>query len=131
MRFPLNRESRHVASRRHTRGRRSPVTSSRKTCSSGPTREVPCVDTRLSRCIPVPKGCPGDVRVFGSVARGEETPESDVDFLVSLEAGRTLLDLAKLETQLEHLLRRPADVATPGSLRESIRATALREAVRV
>jgi len=41
-----------------------------------------------------------DVRVFGSVARGEERPDSDIDFLVTLEPGRTLLDLARLEIQL-------------------------------
>lgn len=72
-----------------------------------------------------------EVRLFGSVARGEETAESDIDFLVSLEPGRTLLDLARLEARLEELLQRPADVVTPESLRESIRATALREAVLV
>jgi predicted nucleotidyltransferase len=71
------------------------------------------------------------VRLFGSVARGEERAESDIDFLVSLEPGRTLLDLARLEARLEELLQRPADVVTPESLRESIRATALREAVPV
>src|SRR5437763_2637056 len=37
----------------------------------------------------------GDVRLFGSVARGEDTPESDIDFLVSLQPGRTLLDLSR------------------------------------
>src|SRR5437764_1271586 len=44
------------------------------------------------------------VRLFGSVARGEERDDSDVDFLVRLEAGRTLLDLVRLETRLEDLL---------------------------
>lgn len=71
------------------------------------------------------------VRLFGSVARGEETPESDIDFLVSLEPGRTLLDLARLEKRLEELLHRRADVVTPESLRDSIRTTALGEAVLV
>jgi len=37
-----------------------------------------------------------DVRVFGSVARGEARPDSDIDFLVKLEAGRSMLDLARL-----------------------------------
>jgi uncharacterized protein len=69
-----------------------------------------------------------EVRVFGSVARGEERPESDVDLLVTLEPGRTLLDLARLELQLEQLLGRPVDVVTEGGLREPVRATALRDA---
>ena len=72
-----------------------------------------------------------DVRVFGSVARGEEGEGSDVDILVTLEPGRTLLDLARLETRLEGLLGRPVDVVTEKGLREPLRSTALREAVRV
>ena len=72
-----------------------------------------------------------EVRVFGSVARGEDTPKSDVDFLVSLEPGRTLLDLARLETRLEKLLERRVDVVTPENLRDAVRQTVLREAVPV
>lgn len=73
----------------------------------------------------------GEVRVFGSVARGEENDASDVDLLVSLEPGRTLLDLARLEIRLESLIGRPVDVVTEGSLQEPIRSAALRDAVRV
>jgi uncharacterized protein len=72
-----------------------------------------------------------DVRVFGSVARGEERPDSDIDFLVTLEPGRTLMDLARLETRLEALLGRPVDVATVAGLREPVRSSALREAFHV
>jgi len=72
-----------------------------------------------------------DVRVFGSVARGEERDGSDVDFLVSLDPGRTLLDLARLELRLERLLGRRVDVVTEGELRGPVRSAALREAVRV
>ena len=72
-----------------------------------------------------------DVRVFGSVARGEDDASSDVDFLVRLEPGRTLLDLARLEIQLERLLGRRVDVMTEGELREPIRSAALRDAVHV
>ena len=72
-----------------------------------------------------------DVRIFGSVARGEEGEGSDVDYLVTLEAGRTLLDLARLEESLERILGRPVDVVTEGALREPVRSTALREAIRV
>jgi len=62
-----------------------------------------------------------ELRLFGSAARGEE----------GLEPGRTLLDLARLETRLEQLLARRVDVVTEESLREPIRSTALREAVLV
>jgi len=70
-----------------------------------------------------------NVRVFGSVARGEAGPESDVDFLVELEPGRSLLDHAALLLDLEQLLGRKVDVATERSLKERIRVRVLREAV--
>lgn len=72
-----------------------------------------------------------EVRVFGSVARGEERPGSDVDLLVDLEPGRTLFDLAALEERLEQLLGRPVQVATARELRDSVRREAERDAVRV
>jgi uncharacterized protein len=72
-----------------------------------------------------------NILLFGSVARGEEHDQSDIDFLVRLEPGRTLLDLVRLESKLEELLGRPVDVVTEASLAEPIRARALREAIRV
>ena len=72
-----------------------------------------------------------DVRIFGSVARGEEGEGSDVDILVALEPGRSLFDLARLEIRLERLLGRPVDVVTEAGLREPMRAEALREAIPV
>ena len=69
------------------------------------------------------------VRLFGSAARGEEDERSDVDFLVDLEPGRTLLDLARLETRLELLLGRRVEVLTESALREPVRSAALRDAV--
>lgn len=72
-----------------------------------------------------------NVRLFGSAARGDEDERSDVDFLVRLEPGRTLLDLVRLESKLEQLLGRPVDVVTEASLAEPIRTKALREAVHV
>lgn len=54
------------------------------------------------------------VRVFGSVARGEATEGSDVDFLVDLEHGRSLLDLGGLLMDLQDLLERNVDVVTEG-----------------
>jgi predicted nucleotidyltransferase len=72
-----------------------------------------------------------NVRLFGSVARGDDRPDSDIDFLVTLEPGRTLMDLARLEARLEALLGRSVDVATESGLREPVRTAALREAVPV
>lgn len=55
-----------------------------------------------------------NVRVVGSVARGEARAESDVDFLVEMDNGRSLLDLIKLNQDLETLLDRKVDVLTDG-----------------
>lgn len=72
-----------------------------------------------------------DVRVFGSVARGEERLDSDIDFLVRLAPGRTLFDIARLELGLEQLLGRAVDVVPEPTLREPLRTAALRDAIRV
>lgn len=69
------------------------------------------------------------VRVFGSVARGEANDRSDIDLLVDLEAGRSLLDHAALLLELQELLGRPVDVVTERGLRPRIRDRVLREAV--
>jgi hypothetical protein len=70
-----------------------------------------------------------NVRVFGSVARGEACPDSDVDFLVDLEPGRSLFDLGGLLYELQSLLGVEVDVVTEKGLRERIRERVLREAV--
>ena len=70
-----------------------------------------------------------NVRVFGSVARGEADERSDVDFLIDMDKGRSLLDLAGLHLDLEDLLARPVDVATANGLKERIRGRVLAEAV--
>jgi len=69
-----------------------------------------------------------NVRVFGSAARGDARPDSDIDFLVSLEANRSLLDLARLLRELQTLLNRPVDVVTEAGLRPRIRPQVLKEA---
>ncbi|MGH2960596.1 MAG: nucleotidyltransferase domain-containing protein [Solirubrobacterales bacterium] len=69
------------------------------------------------------------IRVFGSLARGEEAPTSDVDLLVDLEPSRTLLDLAAFRREAEQILGTPVDVATPDMLKERIRADVETEAV--
>lgn len=53
-------------------------------------------------------------RVFGSVARGEDVEGSDVDILVDRQGPLTLIDLAKLEMELELLLNAPVGIHTPG-----------------
>jgi uncharacterized protein len=72
-----------------------------------------------------------NVRVFGSVARGEADAASDVDFLVDFEPGRSLLDLASLLVELEDLLGHPVDVVTEPGLKGRIRQRVLTEAVAV
>ena len=70
-----------------------------------------------------------NVRIFGSVARGEAKLDSDADFLVDLEPGRSLLDLGGLLMDLRDLLGCNVDVVTEKGLRERIRDRVLREAV--
>jgi predicted nucleotidyltransferase len=72
-----------------------------------------------------------NVRVFGSVARGDADEASDIDFLVDMEPGRSLLDLGGLQADLENLLGCRVDVVTEGGLKTRIRARVLHEAVRV
>lgn len=69
-----------------------------------------------------------NVRVFGSVARGEAGPESDVDFLVDFQAGRSLLDQVALVGDLEDLLGCKVDVVTESGLYWLLRRRILREA---
>ena len=69
-----------------------------------------------------------NIRVFGSAGRGQETPESDIDFLVDLEPGRSLFDLGGLLMDLEDLLGRKVDVVTPQGLHWYIRERVLEEA---
>lgn len=65
----------------------------------------------------------GNVRVFGSVARGEDTPTSDVDLLVDPGSRMSLVDLGRLEDELADLLGRPVDVVPARSLRPVVAAT--------
>lgn len=71
----------------------------------------------------------GSVRVFGSLARGDGGEESDVDLLIQLEEGRSLLDLVALKQELESVLGRSVDVVTERSLSPTLRPLVLREAV--
>jgi predicted nucleotidyltransferase len=69
-----------------------------------------------------------NVRVFGSVARGDADATSDVDFLVDFEPGRSLLDLAGLLVYLVDLLGHPVDVVTEPGLKARIRQRVLADA---
>ena len=70
-----------------------------------------------------------NVRVFGSVARGEADDQSDIDFLVDMEPGRSLLDLGGLLMDLQDLLGQNVDVVTERGLKPRIRERVLHEAV--
>ncbi len=70
-----------------------------------------------------------DVRVFGSVARGESAANSDVDFLVKPEPGCSLFDLGGLLMELQELLGCKVDLVTEGGLKPRIRSRVLAEAV--
>jgi predicted nucleotidyltransferase len=72
-----------------------------------------------------------NVRVFGSRARGNADWRSDIDFLVEMEPGRSLLDLGGLQYELEQLLGCPVDVVTERGLKARIRHRVLREAVPI
>lgn len=70
-----------------------------------------------------------NLRVFGSVVRGEEGKGSDLDLLIDLEPDRSLLDLVALRQELEALLGIPVDIAEPESLHWYIRDRVMAEAV--
>jgi len=69
------------------------------------------------------------IRIFGSVARGSADENSDIDFLVDLEPGRSLFDLGGLLYELQQLLGRPVDVMTVAGLKPRIRERILKEAI--
>ncbi len=70
-----------------------------------------------------------NLRIFGSVARGQVDEQSDLDFLVEMEPGRSLFDLGGLQYELEQLLGCPVDVVTERGLKARFRDRVLREAV--
>jgi predicted nucleotidyltransferase len=70
-----------------------------------------------------------NVRLFGSVLRGEAAHGSDIDMLVDPLPGATLFDLGGLQLELQELLGVPVDLLTPGDLPESWRQSVLSVAV--
>lgn len=69
-----------------------------------------------------------NVRIFGSVARGEDRPDSDIDFLVDFAPEASLLDLVGLQQEMESILGRHADVVTSDAVSPFLRERILREA---
>ncbi len=70
-----------------------------------------------------------NVRVFGSVARGEATSDSDVDLLVSFPPDRSIFDLVGLWLDLTDLLGREVDLSTDDSLKDYVRPYAMKDAI--
>ena len=94
------------------------------------TSGVVLAQKRLLRAIARAHGV-RSMSLFGSAARGEAGPASDLDFVVELEEGRSLVDLVGVKHDLEALYNRPVDVSTRGSLRPHVLASAKRDLVRV
>jgi predicted nucleotidyltransferase len=72
-----------------------------------------------------------NVRVFGSVARGDDRQDSDIDFLISLEQGRDLMDWSGFWIDLKDMLQRDVDVVEESSLHWFLREPILSEAVKL
>jgi uncharacterized protein len=69
------------------------------------------------------------LRVFGSVARGEDRPDSDVDLLADLPAGMSLFDLARLQAELEGIVGTRVDLIPAANLKPEVRERAERDLV--
>jgi uncharacterized protein len=70
-----------------------------------------------------------NIRLFGSVARGEETESSDLDLLIEMDSGRGLLDVIAIKQDLEELLGCKVDVVTEAAISPYLRDKVLHEAV--
>lgn len=68
------------------------------------------------------------IRVFGSVARGDDTENSDIDFLVNMDKGRSLFDMAKLQFDLENLLHKQIDLVSEKGIYHRLKNVILSEA---
>jgi uncharacterized protein len=72
-----------------------------------------------------------NIRVFGSVARGDSDEKSDIDFLVEMKPGHGLFDMGGMLMDLQTLLGRTVDVITPQGIKPRIRNRILREAIEL
>ena len=95
--------------------------------------------TRLDPIVATLRAHAGDLQrrgvahasVFGSAARGEDRPDSDIDIMVELEPDVGILAFSEIRLHLSDLLGRRVDLVTPGGLRPFAHPNALRDAVRV
>ena len=100
------------------------------------TREIPTTPMGLlirerRQSIIAAGRCHGasNLRVFGSVARGEDRPDSDVDMLVDLQPSVSLIGLGKLEEELSRILEHDVDVVPASGLKPSVREQIFAEAI--
>lgn len=72
-----------------------------------------------------------NIRIIGSVARGQDHQNSDIDFLVEFEDDRSLFDLIRFKQELEEILGKPVDVVTENSVHQMIRPQVIKEAIEL
>ena len=72
-----------------------------------------------------------NVRIFGSVSRHEDGPESDLDLLIELKEDRSLFDLIRFKQEIEDLLEVKVDVATENSIHWSMKEDVLNEVIQL
>lgn len=72
-----------------------------------------------------------NIKVFGSVIRGEETTDSDIDFLVDCKEECSLFDLIALKDELENVLNRKVDIVTEESIHWTLKDKILKEAKEI
>jgi len=70
-----------------------------------------------------------NIRIFGSVARGDFGRDSDIDFLVDMEKGRSLFDMGGLLMELQKILGCKVDVVTPKGLRQRIKERVIKDSI--
>ena len=86
---------------------------------------------RADICRVVEQNNTKNPRIFGSTVNGKDTDSSDLDLLVDPTSDTTLLDIARIQGQLQRLLGIPVDVLTPKALPDGLRERVLAEAVPV
>jgi uncharacterized protein len=95
------------------------------------TRLDPIVATLRAHAEDLRRRGVAHASVFGSAARGEDRPDSDIDIMVELEPEVGILAFSEIRLHLTDLLGRRVDLVTPGGLQRFARPSALRDAVRV